>query len=116
MKVEIRIQSTDLAEALRSYIERRLHFSLGRFAGRLGRVKVRITDINGPRGGVDKWCRITAELRPSGKLIVNETVDTNLFAAIDHATEQIGRSFAREIERFRSLKLTRETIRNAQVS
>ena len=116
MNLEIRIRSTDLTEALHAYVERRLHFSLGRFAGRLGAVKVRITDVNGPRGGVDKLCRITAELQPSGKLIVSQTVDTNLFAAIDHTTEHIGRSFGREVERHRSLKLTRETIRNARAS
>jgi hypothetical protein len=31
MDADIRILSTDLTEALESYIERRLHFSLGRF-------------------------------------------------------------------------------------
>jgi len=48
MDADIRILSTDLTEALQSYIERRLHFSLGRFGRRVGRVRVRITDVNGP--------------------------------------------------------------------
>ena len=47
MDAEIRILSTNLTEALQSYIERRLRFSLGRFGGRVGRVRVRISDVNG---------------------------------------------------------------------
>ncbi|HYY72182.1 MAG TPA: hypothetical protein VE778_01190 [Candidatus Bathyarchaeia archaeon] len=66
MNVDIRILSTDLTEALQSYIERRLHFSLGRFGRRVGRIRVRITDVNGLRGGADKACHVSAELPPSG--------------------------------------------------
>jgi ribosomal subunit interface protein len=101
MDVHIRIRGTDLTEAIRSYVERRLRFSLGRFASRLGRVTVRISDVNGPRGGVDKVCRISAKLTQSGQVVVQETVDANLYAAIDHATERIGQSCGREVRRLR---------------
>ncbi len=40
MDTDIRILSADLTEALQSYIKRRLHFSLGRFGERVGRVGV----------------------------------------------------------------------------
>ena len=36
MDTDIRILSTDLTEAVQSYIERRLYFSLGRFGRRVG--------------------------------------------------------------------------------
>jgi putative sigma-54 modulation protein len=111
MDVDVRIHCADLAAALCNYVDRRLRFSLGRFGGRLGQVKVRITDLNGPRGGADKSCRISAELLPSGKLIWQEAVDPNLFVAIDHATERIGRTFARELERLLDLRYQRESVR-----
>lgn len=42
MKVDVRIESEDLKGALRTYIQRRLHFTLGRFGEKLGRVRVRV--------------------------------------------------------------------------
>ena len=111
MDADIRILSTDLTEALQSYIERRLHFSLGRFGGRVGRVRVRITDVNGPRGGPDKSCHISAELLPSGMTLLQQATDANLYAAIGRATEGIGRSFARALGRNRERKRKRETVR-----
>lgn len=111
MDTDIRILSTDLTEALQSYIERRLHFSVGRFGGRVGRVRVRIADVNGPRGGADKSCHISAELLPSGKTLLQQAVDANLYAAIGRATEGIGRSFARAVGRTRERRRKRETVR-----
>ena len=111
MDADIRILSTDLTEALQSYIERRLHFSLGRFGGRVGRVRVRITDVNGPRGGSDKSCHISAELLPSSMTLLQQTADANLYAAIGRATEGIGRSFVRALGRNRERKRKRETVR-----
>lgn len=111
METDIRILSANLEEAVRSYIQRRLQFSLGRFAGRVGRVRVRITDINGPRGGADQLCRISAELLPWGMMLVHKAVDSDLFAAIGRATEGIGRSFSQALAQKRQQRLTRETVR-----
>jgi putative sigma-54 modulation protein len=85
MDADIRILSTDLTEALQSYIERRLHFSLGRFGRRMGRARVRITDVNGSRGGANKSCQISAELHSTGKALLQQAVDANLYAAIGRA-------------------------------
>lgn len=116
MDVQINIRNADLADALRAYVERRLHFALGRFIGRLGRVKVQISDINGPRGGVDKSCRISAELLPGRRLVLQEAVDANLYVAVDNATERIGRSFGRKLARDRELRSAGESVRTFQVS
>ena len=114
MEVQIHIHNTDLVGALQKYVERRLRFSLGRFVGRLGRVRVRVTDVNGPRGGVDKSCRVSAEMLPSGKLVLQEAVDANLYVAVDHATERIGRSVGRQVERDR--EVSGDSVRKLQPS
>lgn len=113
MQVELRVQNTDLADAIRTYIERRLRFSLSRFGGRVGRVTVRISDLNGPRGGMDKCCRITAELIPTGMVMLEET-DGDLYAAIDRATERVGRSFSRELDRQHRWRAKRESVRTPE--
>ena len=111
MDSDIRILSTGLTEVLQSYIERRLYFSLGRFGRRVGRVRVRITDVNGPRGGADKSCHISAELLPSGRTLLQQTADPNLYVAIGRATIGIGRSFARALGRNLERRRKRETVR-----
>ena len=50
-------------ESLHDAVTRRLYFALGRFAPQIERVTARVGDMNGPRGGVDKQCRIEVKLR-----------------------------------------------------
>ena len=54
-------------------MERRLDFALGRFGGRISQVTVGLEDLNGPRGGADKRCRLAVRLVPSGKVTIEET-------------------------------------------
>ena len=54
MQLRIRGVNYGLDDGLKDHIERRLRFALGRFAARIHRLTVRLTDVNGPRGGLDK--------------------------------------------------------------
>jgi putative sigma-54 modulation protein len=110
MDVEVRIQGTDAADAIRIYGTRRIRFALGRFASRVGRVVVRVSDINGVRGGVDQCCHISAELLPSRKVVLDQ-VDADLFSAIDRASERLGQALRREIQRTREARTGRESVR-----
>ena len=110
MRLDIRIQKVDLPKEVNRYIARRLHFCLGRFEARIGNVTVRIFDINGPRGGADKRCRMAVRLIPSDVIVVEE-VNADLFAAIDRAAERLGQALARKLNRARALKTQRESVR-----
>jgi ribosome hibernation promoting factor len=98
--VQIRGRNIDPTEALRAHVERRLQFALSHFGERIGLVTVRLVDINGPRGGDDKSCRVDVRLRPSGNVFV-EDVKADLYAAIDRAAERAGRSVSHELDRSR---------------
>jgi ribosome-associated translation inhibitor RaiA len=67
-------------------------------------------DVNGARGGVDQCCHISAELLPTGKVVLEQT-DADLFTAIDRATERVGQAFRREIQRLRDARSRRESVR-----
>ncbi len=110
MEIEIRIQGTDLADAIRRYAGRRIRFALGRFAPRVGRVMGRMSDINGVRGGVDQCCHVSVQFPPKGQLVVDQ-VDADLFTAIDRASERIGQALRREIQRTRDARTRRESVR-----
>ena len=100
MHLDIRGQNFTLTPSLLEHVERRLHSALARFDGRVTRVAVRVADVNGPRGGVDKRCRIAVRVRPAGEIVVEGTCP-DLYAAIDVAADRIGRSVQREVERLR---------------
>lgn len=102
MRIFIRNRKMDLAESGRDRIERSLRFALGRFAPRIRRVAVGLVDLNGPRGGVDKRCRVKVTLEPSGSVFVEED-GSDLLAVIDRAAERVGRSVERKLERHREL-------------
>lgn len=89
------------APELTSHVERRLRFALTRFSGRIGRVNVFLADQNGPRGGIDKTCRIVVRLNDGGD-VVAEVSDVNWEVAVDRATTRIGHSTGRELARRRA--------------
>ena len=63
----------DVAAELRAYTERRMTFALRRFQGHVRYVRVRLTDVNGPRHGVDARCAVTAQLTNGKELFVEAT-------------------------------------------
>src|SRR5690348_1169536 len=111
MQMEIRVSKVDVSEAVQRYVARRLHFSLGRFAGRVGRLEVRITGSERLHGARNQ-CYIEVEIVPFGKVTVEES-SSDMHIAIDRATSRIGRAFAHELDRIRDLRVGRETIRAA---
>jgi ribosome-associated translation inhibitor RaiA len=85
---------------LPDHIERRLRFALSKFDSRIQKVIVFLHDQNGPRGGIDKVCRILVKTRGCGAVIA-AVVDTDWILAVDRATTRIGHTVGRHIERLR---------------
>jgi ribosome-associated translation inhibitor RaiA len=61
---------------------------------------VRLSDVNGPRGGEDKRCHIEVRLRGMPDVVIVDT-EADLYVAIDRATERAGRALVRRLERRR---------------
>lgn len=99
MNIAIQSNGLILTESLRAYVHRRLETSLGWALTR--RLAVWLSDINGPRGGRDKRCKIQISL-DHGKTIVIENTEDDMYAAIDLAAERADRALARQLERKRS--------------
>jgi ribosome hibernation promoting factor len=88
----------EMSDALREYIERKLKLALDRFDHRLDRVQVRLEDVNGPRGGMDKNCRLHVSGRPSWRIHV-EGAGTTFYDAVDAATARARRSVGQLLAR-----------------
>lgn len=103
MDLQIRARKIELTTALRGLIERRLGFALGRFGHRVQEVTIRLDDLNGPRGGMDKRCWIRATVVPSGDLTV-ETRDDEMESAISRAADRIARRVKKALDRRREAR------------
>lgn len=79
-------------------VRTRLEFALGRFTGRVRSLRVTLKDLNGPRGGHDKHCRIAIRLDRPGRLIVIEDLDAEPEVAISRAAERAARAVTRAVD------------------
>ena len=87
MRVDIKTSGLDLTEGLREHTERRLGFALDRAHHDVNTITVRLSDINGPRGGADKRCQIQIPLPRHNGVVIEET-DADLYVAIDRAASR----------------------------
>jgi ribosome-associated translation inhibitor RaiA len=97
MRIEVRSRSLKLTQEMRDRVRRRVQVALGRFSQRLTSVHIMLRDVNGPKGGVDKHCKVLVSIRPSFKVIIEEK-DANLGAAVNRALDRAGRAVARRID------------------
>lgn len=97
----IRAVEGDLDATSRAYIRRKIGRRLGKFSESIERVSVRTEDMNGPRGGVDRLCRIKVTLSGAPS-VVFEARDAQLNAAIDLALSGVATAVRRAVQRRRA--------------
>lgn len=96
MQTTIQALGFSLTDALENHVHNRLGFTFSRTSGRVRSVNVRLSDLNGPRGGIDKSCLI--EVRLDGfPAVVVEDVQQDLYTAIDRAIGRAARSVLRRL-------------------
>ncbi len=103
MKIEVRGPTFSGSDALRAHAERRLGSALGRFDAYVVRATVRLSDQNGPRGGVDKRCHVSLTVQGAGRtraIELDERSD-DAYAALDRAADRVGETVSRAVTRRR---------------
>ena len=68
MNLQIQAQSFTLTDGLREHVSTRLAYGLNHGRDVVTRIVVRLSDVNGPRGGQDKCCGIEVRLKGTGSL------------------------------------------------
>ena len=97
MRVQMQGSDRALARAMRAYLERRVRWTLGGYAGEVAQVTVRVLEDERAAGGAGGGCRVSAELAASGRLVEHEAGDGSLFTAIEAAVERMGRAVRRQV-------------------
>lgn len=102
MRVEIKTSGFDLTDGLRDHARRRLEFALDWAGHDVRSVSIRLSDINGPRGGKDKRCQIRIPL-PGNRGVVIQDTESDLYVAIDLAAERASQTLERRLCRLRDV-------------
>ncbi|MBE9608454.1 HPF/RaiA family ribosome-associated protein [Chitinilyticum piscinae] len=107
MKPKIIVRNLKLDQNTLNYVMNRLRYALDRLQQRVGSVTVRLNDLNGRKGGIDKACQIHLQV-PGHKPIVVTEHGIDLLAAIDRAAHiaahSLDRMFKRETRAHRRQK------------
>jgi len=98
MRMDVLTGNLPNSDAIDTHAQRRLAFALDRFAARVEQVRVRLGDLNGPRGGIDKRCAVECDLGRHGSVVIEE-VDDDLYAAIDRASTRLKVAVRRRLDR-----------------
>ncbi len=104
MVIDVRTRGFTLTPGLQAHLERRLDFALDRHRDRVARARVVLADVNGPKGGRDKVCRISLELR-GGRPVRVVVKAEDAYGAIDGAAHRASRVLTRALQRERSTTL-----------
>ena len=87
-------QATDL----RDMTERRVRFVLRRLGWLVPRAEVQMSDVNGPRGGIDKRCQVELRTDGAGSVVV-ASVAGDWRAALNKALAKAARFLMRALRR-----------------
>jgi hypothetical protein len=82
------------ASVLRGVTERRVQFVLRRLGWLVPRAEVHLSDVNGPRGGVDKRCQVALKTQGAGTVVV-AAVASDWRTALDDALARASRFLLR---------------------
>lgn len=102
--VYIRAVGLPIDDEDRDYLRSKIERKLGKFAPAVERASVRIEDVNGPRGGEDKGCRIKVVLAGLPSVVI-EAQHYDLRAAMDDALTRVERTVRRAVQERRMTPL-----------
>jgi hypothetical protein len=99
--MQVIFESSDpQAFELRTLTERRVRQALKRLAWLTPRVRVHLSDINGPRGGIDKRCQIEL-MTDGGHPVVVTSLSRDWLTALQSALARASRSLLHNLQRSR---------------
>jgi ribosome-associated translation inhibitor RaiA len=86
--LDVRARGFDLTPSLRRHAVDHIAAKMAKHARAISNLTVRLEDVNGPKGGIDKRCRVELQIAGVGPVLVDET-DQDVYAAMDVAGERL---------------------------
>ena len=98
MQLDVQARDFSLTPAINAHVQRRLGFALGSQFDSIQKIVVRLSDINGPRGGNDKRCQILISIPKLNDVVIEDT-ETDLYIAINRAADRANRTLKRKLSK-----------------
>ncbi len=99
--MQVQIETRDPHSAkYRDLAEHRVRFVMRRLAWMVSRAQVQLSDVNGPRGGLDKRCQVMLKSDGRSVLVISSTA-SDWRAALDTALARAARLLVRAWRRDR---------------
>jgi hypothetical protein len=99
----------DHGNQLRELSIERARFTFRRLASWIPRVKVQFSDVNGPRGGLDKRCQVELNNGTTGKLVI-VSLAQDWRTALDLSLRRAAQVFKRSLQRSKKQARGRSTL------
>jgi putative sigma-54 modulation protein len=96
-QVEVRTRGFTLTPSVYQHAVDHIAAKLAKHARAVSELTVRLEDVNGPKRGLDKLCRVEVSLSGRPPLVVEE-IDQDAGAAMDQAGHRLERLLARVLE------------------
>jgi putative sigma-54 modulation protein len=103
MRMRITGSNVSISPALKTYTERRLMSAIENTSPPFKDAEVRLSDINGTRGGVDIECGMRVVLRHAGVVFVRAS-GGDAYSTVDKAATRLRVAMTRRIARYRSMQ------------
>ncbi len=96
MNIDIRSKNIVLNNNIRSHIKRRLGFAFDNKQDQILAINVILTDVNGPKGGVDKKCVMLIRLDSCKEVVVKEQRE-GIRSAVDMCAHRASKVVSRKL-------------------
>lgn len=96
MLIHIQSRHFSLSVALSKYVKTKLQVMMGRYEAKIISLNVSLFDINGPKGGEDKCCKIIVKINGTSSIVVQETA-ADLYDAINTCSRRARRAVKRQL-------------------
>lgn len=97
--MQVIFESRDAGGAeLREVSVERVRFALRRLTAMVSRAKVQFSDVNGPRGGVDKRCQVELHSESAGTVVI-ASLASDWRTALDRSLGRAARVLKRSLQR-----------------
>jgi putative sigma-54 modulation protein len=106
MRIDVLTRSQQPGIDVREAARRSIRYALDRLAPMIAAVKLKIRDLNGPRGGVDQSAQVTLKLVDGSTLVAHSTAELQT-EAIDRALTRVKRTLSARLERGRQRRRPR---------
>jgi putative sigma-54 modulation protein len=98
MNIQVKFRNVKKSSAAIMQVSNRLFLAFARTKEAIQSVSIIISDVNGPKGGVDKLCRILIKSAHLPDIVITEN-QTSTSAAIDRCIARARQNLSRQIKK-----------------